>query len=60
MSALLIGLALLCGIPPGFIAGLITGARLRRKIREQEFDGGFEVENPPPRAVTRIWFGKED
>lgn len=43
MSALVIGGALLCGVPLGFIMGLITGARIYRETRRRDdidYSGG--------------------
>jgi hypothetical protein len=51
---LLAALMLLCGVPLGFIIGLVIGARMYSgAIKEEEFDGGYSVENPPVRTV--IW-----
>lgn len=43
MSAIVIAAAMLCGVPAGFIAGVIVGARMFRQVHpkdEPDYSGG--------------------
>lgn len=43
MTAVLLAVALLCGVPLGFIVGVVAGARMYRKVAEDEPDYSGEV-----------------
>lgn len=61
ITLLLTATALLCGVPLGFIIGLLMAMRIYDKAgKPDEFDGGFEANNPPPRVHTTIWLGDGD
>lgn len=54
MSVILIAAVFLCGIPIGFVIGLMIAARMFcRTDDDDDFDGGYSAENPPVRTI--IW-----
>jgi hypothetical protein len=54
-TALLAAIMLLCGIPFGFILGLVIGVKMFGRIdRLDDFDGGYRYQNHPP-VRTTIW-----
>ena len=54
MTTLLAATALLCGIPVGFIVGILAARHVYRgKARADDFDGGYGAQNPPVRTI--IW-----
>lgn len=54
MTALLAATALLCGVPVGFVIGILAARHAYRSVAEaDEFDGGYQAQNPPVRTI--IW-----
>lgn len=54
MTTLLAATALLCGIPVGFIVGILAARHAYRSTtKADEFDGGYGAQNPPVRTI--IW-----
>lgn len=54
MTTLLAATALLCGIPVGFIIGILAARHVYRGTKKaDEFDGGYDAQNPPVRTI--IW-----
>jgi hypothetical protein len=52
-TALLAAMMLLCGIPFGFILGLVIGVKMFGRVdRLDDFDGGYKYQNHPPVRTT--------
>lgn len=54
MTTIVAATALLCGIPVGFIIGILAARHAyRATAKSDEFDGGYGAQNPPVRTI--IW-----
>lgn len=54
MTTLLAATALLCGIPVGFIIGILAARHAyRATTKADDFDGGYGAQNQPVRTI--IW-----
>ena len=54
MTTVLAATALLCGIPVGFIIGILAARHVYLGTKNtDEFDGGYGAQNPPVRTI--IW-----